>query len=432
MAATTNLNLRNKIIYQVFVRQYSDTHNFEGLRKDLKRIKDLGIDYIELLPIHPIGKLNRKGSIGSPYSVYDYYAINEDYGSLDDFKNLINDIHKLDMKIIMDIVFNHTSRDSILTQRHPEWFYKTMNGEFKNRVGDWSDVTDLNFEDKKTYEYLKDVLIYYTKLGVDGYRFDVASLIPYDFFEYAFKEVKKINNDIFLLAETIHLNFNKYIRDLGYNTSSDGELYNLFDAEYEYDCNDYLQQYLKGECEITEYLKRVYDEEAMYPLNYIKVRFIENHDFGRAVSFLNDEIRLKNILTLSYLTKGMMFLYNGIETLTKRLPNLFEIDEIKWENYNKDGIVDLIKKLNKIKKRECFINGIWDYKVVDDVVIISIKNSIQELRGIINLNHYKGEIKIDLYGNYKELLSDKYYDINGHVKVEEEALIFEIANDKIS
>src|SRR5690554_3227405 len=157
MAKNTNINLRNKTIYQVFLRQHSKEMNFKGLISDLERIKNLGVDIIYLLPFHPIGIKNRKGEVGSPYSIYDYYEIDPLHGNLDDFINLVNKVHQMDMKIMMDIVINHTSRDSILTKEHPDWFYRTKDGEFINRIGDWSDITDLHLENNDVRKYLIDM-----------------------------------------------------------------------------------------------------------------------------------------------------------------------------------------------------------------------------------------------------------------------------------
>ena len=424
MAKYTNINLRNKIIYQVFPRQYSKTHDLEGVIKDLPRIKDLGVDIIQLLPIHPIGKKDRKGTIGSPYSIYDYREINKDYGTKDDFKKLLDEAHKLGLKVIMDIVFNHTSRDSVLTQEHPEWFYHKQNGDFSNRVGDWSDITDLKFEYPELTKYLADTLLMYVRMGVDGFRFDVASLIPYEFFAYTFPLLRKENEDIFLLAESIHTSFCKYIRDLGFDCTSDADLYHLFDAEYEYDTYDYLLKYMKGEASIVDYLSRVEAQEAMYLKNYVKVRFLENHDFGRANTYLKDEVRLKNILTLTYFCKGMAFLFNGIEVASDHQPNLFEIDEIKWKNYNKCNIVDYIKKLNEIKKRTVFADGIWNYKIItDSVVMISLENSEEEIIAIINLNHATGMVNTELEGKFFNLLTKETITIDKYLQMNEDAQI---------
>lgn len=424
MAKYTSITLRNKIIYQVFPRQYSKTHDLKGVIKDLDRIKDLGVDIIQLLPIHPIGKKDRKGTVGSPYSIMDYRKINPDYGTIEDFKELLDKAHKLGLKVIMDMVFNHTSRDSVLTEEHPEWFYHKPNGDFSNRVGDWSDITDFKFTYPELTTYLYETLLMYVRLGVDGFRFDVASLIPYEFFAYTFPLLRKENEDLFLLAESIHTSFCKYIRDLGYDCTSDADLYHIFDAEYEYDTYEYLLKYMKGEAPISDYLSRVEAQEAMYLKNYVKVRFLENHDFGRANTYLKDEGRLKNIMTLAYFCKGMAFLFNGIEVASEHQPNLFEVDEINWKNYNKANIVDYIKKLNQIKKKRVFADGIWNYKIItDSIVKISLENEEEEVIAIINLNNASGMVNTELEGKYFNLMTEEQVTIHKYLDISKDATI---------
>ena len=310
MAKTTSINLRNQVIYQVFPRQYSKTHDLKGVTNDLKRIKDLGVDYIQLLPIHPIGVVARKGKIGSPYSIKDYRKINPDYGTMEDFKELLDKAHELGLKVIMDIVFNHTSRDSVLSIEHPEWFYHKPNGEFSNRVGDWSDITDFKFEYPELEKYLSDTLLQYVRMGVDGFRFDVASLIPYSFFAYTFPLLRKENPDIFLLAETIHFSFGKYLRDMGYDAISDPELYTLFDAEYEYDVNGY-----NGYFDTSDGVKYIKGANSFYldvdkSVDTLKNVFNEGFDIkdsitleGEVIPFNNNEsYESINTLTSSYST----------------------------------------------------------------------------------------------------------------------------------
>ncbi|MDX9691813.1 MAG: alpha-amylase family glycosyl hydrolase, partial [Acholeplasmataceae bacterium] len=169
MAKHTDINLRSYTFYQVFPRQYSIEGTFNKVLEDLNRIKSMGVDMLYFLPIHPIGKKARKGEEGSPYSIIDYYKISSDLGSLKDFQRLIESAHEKDMKVMIDIVFNHTSRDSILVKEHPEWFYKNEAGEFANRIGDWSDITDLDFRNREVWDYLIDVLVYWAKI-VDGFR----------------------------------------------------------------------------------------------------------------------------------------------------------------------------------------------------------------------------------------------------------------------
>jgi len=143
---------------------------------DLKRIKALGVDVIYLLPIHPIGRKDRKGSVGSPYSIRAYDRIDPSLGTIDDFKRLIEAAHAIGLKVMMDIVINHTARDSDLVYEHPEWFYKDKNGHFANRVGDWSDITDLDYNKRPVWDYFLNILSKWAEM-VDGFRCDVAPLI---------------------------------------------------------------------------------------------------------------------------------------------------------------------------------------------------------------------------------------------------------------
>jgi len=220
MAKQTDLNLRSKTFYQVFPRQHSQKQNFKGIIEDLDRIKNMGVDILYLLPIHPIGKKARKGTKGSPYSIIDYYKIDESLGSKEEFIELIEQAHQRNMKVMIDIVFNHTSRDSILTNQHPEWFYKNESGGFANRVGDWSDITDLDFNQRPVWDYLIGVLRYWAEI-VDGFRCDVAPLLPIEFWIEARKEVEKINPYMIWLTESVHGSLIKYLRDRGFECSSD-------------------------------------------------------------------------------------------------------------------------------------------------------------------------------------------------------------------
>ena len=136
MAQNTSRELRTQVMYSIFVRSYSRQGTFEAVRQDLDRIKALGADIIWLLPIHPIGKAARKGSLGSPYAIRDYRSVNPEYGTQQNFERLVADIHAHGMKCIIDVVYNHTSPDSVLRMTHPEWFFKKPDGTFGNKVGE--------------------------------------------------------------------------------------------------------------------------------------------------------------------------------------------------------------------------------------------------------------------------------------------------------
>jgi glycosidase len=359
------LSLRQTTIYQIYPRGYSETHNFDGILKDIKRIKDLGIDYIYLTPIHPIGVLNRKGTYGSPYSISNYMEINKDYGTFDNFLSFVNTIHDNGLKLMIDIVFNHTSRDSFLVKTHPDWFFYDKDGVIYNRIGDWSDVADINYNKESVYLYLTNVLIHYAKY-VDGFRFDVASLIPTSFFKYAFPKVKKINKNIIFLAESVDYGFVKSLRDRGFACSSDSELFEYFDILYDYDCYPLLDEYIKNN-DISLYLHQIYNQSVIYKESYVKLHFLDNHDQDRIAGKLNDINKLYNITALSFFLKGTGFIYMGQEYMNTKRIDFFENDMVDFNNNNED-FYNFVVKLINYKKNPFFNYGIFN--------IINFKNPV--------------------------------------------------------
>lgn len=348
--------LRRQMIYQVFVRQFSSTHDFKGVIAQLDRIKDLGTDIIYLLPFYPIGKKDRKGSIGSPYSIYDYRAIDPLNGTLEDFKNLIELTHQKGMKLIIDMVLNHTSRDSILLQNHKEWFY-LKNGNIGNKVGDWSDICDLDYNNADLVDEIIDMLCYWVNLGVDGFRMDVCSLVPASFWKKAIEKLHSINENIIMLGESIELDFIRYLRSQNFYAMSDAEAYEYFDMLYCYDIRESQDEFYYTNRNLNVWLKDILNQESRYKTDYVKVRYLDNHDRERVAKYKkgNDYI---NALSLNFYLKGASFIYAGDEVCDPHQPTLFEIDEINWD-YNKD-VSYLIKSLSTIKKKDIYEYGNFD------------------------------------------------------------------------
>lgn len=353
----TPISLRNKLIYQVFVRNHSVEGTFQALIKDLDRIKALGTDMVYLLPIHPIGVLNRKGSVGSPYSIQNYRLINLDLGTMEDFKALIDEVHERKMKLIIDVVYNHTSKDSFLLKNHPEWFYRNKKGELANRVGDWWDVTDFDYSSsKKLWEELADTLRSYASMGVDGFRCDVASLVPLAFWRYARRVVSIVNKKLLWISESVHGGFVKYIRDQGFEAASESEIFDVFDIAYDYDTQPYYVDYLEGKRPLRFFLEAVQRQEEIYPANYVKMKNLENHDFDRIAHMVyGDEKKILNWTALNFFQKGAVMLYAGEEFSSDVKPDLFEKDVM----VQKKDISSFIARLATIKKRSVFAKGKW-------------------------------------------------------------------------
>ncbi len=426
MAKQTDINLLGQIIYQVFPRQHSKKQNFLGVIDDLDRIKDMGVDIIYLLPFHPIGEKDRKGAKGSPYSIVDFYQIHSELGTLDDLKCLVKEAHKRDMKVMMDIVINHTSRDSVLTKEHPEWFYKKADGSFANRVGDWSDITDLNYDLKEVWDYFIDVLRYWAAY-VDGYRCDVAPLLPIDFWIEARKAVDHIKPNHIWLTESVHPGFIKYIRDLGYDCSSDSQMYQAFDICYDYDIFDFMDDYLKDSSKLSRWLEEIYRQEMIYPKNYIKLRSFENHDQQRLRSKVKDHDHFIQMLSLMFFIKGTAFIYAGMEYENDHLPNLFEDDLIEWKL--EKSLESFVKKLISMKKSPVFTHGNFNLVNKEEIAVFSYDYKKEYVLGIFNLEDKK-EIKVPLNdGIYEDFLSlEKIKVKHGKIKLESKPII--IITDK--
>lgn len=367
----------NETIYQIFVRNYSNEGTFKAVEKDLNRIRDLGVDIVYLMPINEIGLKNRKGKYGSPYASKDYFSISSDLGNLDDLKSLIDTCHKLGMKIILDMVFNHTAPDSKLFLEHPEFYYRKNDGKVGNRVGDWSDIIDLDTHKEETQDYLLGVLQYWISTGFDGFRFDVASMIDFNFF---IKARKKMGKDVIFLSESIDDDFAQYVKQLGIYSTPDEEMFPIFDCLYNYSWYRPLEKYLKGESDLSNLLDAINKDYKVMPKNYLRCNCIENHDNERIASLVKDEEKLIEFTRLSYYLKGCAFIYAGQEYGLKHKSDLFEKDAIDWSEKNED-IFKLHKKLIKEKH---------DSKVVDYNICKICNNKIVVER-ILNNNVIQSE-----------------------------------------
>ena len=208
---------KNASIYEVNVRQYTPEGTFKAFQKHLPEIKKMGIDILWLMPINPIGKLNRKGSLGSYYSISDYNAVNPEFGNINDLKNLVNAAHNLGMKVIIDWVANHTSWDNIWTKTHPGFYIKDKNGNFKSPVADWTDAIGLNYNNPKLWIAMENSMEFWIKeCDIDGFRCDVAGRVQMPFWNFVRMELEKIK-PVFMLAEAEGPQFHKHAFDMTYS-----------------------------------------------------------------------------------------------------------------------------------------------------------------------------------------------------------------------
>lgn len=403
MAINSDISLRNQVIYSIYVRNHTEEGTFRAVIGDLDRIKALGVDIIWFLPIHPIGIKGKKGSLGCPYANRDYRTVNPEYGTMKDFTALVDAIHDRGMKCIIDVVYNHTSPDSTLTQEHPEFFYHKPDGSMGNHIGEWSDVVDLDYTCKALWDYQIESLQMWAGI-VDGFRCDVASFVPVEFWCRAREACEKVRPGCLWLAETVHSSFGLAARQAGLYSENDYEMFRAFDMEYDYDIHEVFCRYIRGECKLSNYMDVMNFQECGYPGNYNKLRFLENHDQARAASFATDSQVLENFTAFLYFQKGTTLLYGGQEFCCTEIPSLFEKDV-----FPRDSAKDIsawFPKLNRLKKEllsaEDVIQCMADDKA--DIAILKRNDNKTQKLGVFSLKAKVADVKVSFqdgcYVNY--------------------------------
>jgi glycosidase len=307
--------VRDGVIYQIFPRAFSSEGNFKGITAQFDRLKDLGVTILWLMPIHPIGQEKKKGTVGSPYAVRDYYGINPDYGTKDDLKQLVAEAHRRGMKVVIDIVANHTSWDSVL-MKHPDWYKHDASGKITYPY-DWFDIAALNYNNAELRRYMTDMLKYWIReFELDGFRCDVAGEVPTDFWENARAELDKIKPDIFMLAEA-------HKPDLEVKA---------FELDYSWPLHSALTEVLQGRARATE-LRDAWEKEFKdWPRGALHLRFSDNHDERRAIARFGEPAALA-ASAMIFTLDGVPLIYNGMEvgdTTESGAPALFEKLLIFW------------------------------------------------------------------------------------------------------
>lgn len=425
MAKNTDLNLRNAVIYSVYIRNHTEEGTFRAAEADLPRIRELGADIVWLMPIHPIGVVGRKGSMGCPYANRDYRSVNPEYGTLEDFIHFVDAVHANGMKCMIDVVYNHTSKDSVLCAEHPEYFHHNPDGTLGNRLGDWSDVNDLDYGNKDLWTYLTETLCYWAQ-WVDGFRCDVASLVPVEFWKQARAAVEQVRPGCIWLAESVHASFNQAARRMGLPAATDVEAFEAFDLEYDYDIREALDGYWAGTQPLSTFVTLLNYQEGIYPNNYIKMRCAENHDQPRIASRYDDPRILRNWHAFVFFQKGATLLYAGEERSDANLPSLFEKDPVNW---NGNDITEELKQLIRIKKEYFPVDG-WFHGKADDkrgIVSATFGNGKTELVGVFSLEGMMTPVEVEAEdGTYVNLLDGKEITVkDGRLRIMSEPIIFQ-------
>ena len=309
--------LRDAVIYEVFPRAFSKDGNFAGVTAQLDRLKDLGVTVIWLMPIHPLGELKAKGTIGSPYAVRDYDAIDPAYGTPDDLKRLVAAAHQRNMKVFIDIVANHTAWDSVLIGKHADWYTHDAAGQIVPPNPDWVDVADLDYSKPALRQYMTQMMVRWARdYQLDGFRCDYAAGVPRDFWESVRQELDRARPGIALLAESDEPTF----------------LQRAFEIDYAWDFYHTVSEAIAGQVPVSQ-VRVVWEKAAaLYPRGALRLRFSDNHDQLRATGQFGLPAAMA-ASALMYTLDGVPLLYNGMEVgdnTESAAPALFEKAPIDW------------------------------------------------------------------------------------------------------
>ena len=412
MAKDTPLSYRNLVIYQVYVRNHGPNGTFADVEADLERIKALGADIVYFMPIHPIGKVARKGTLGSPYSISDFRGVNPEYGTREDFARLIEKAHGLGLKVMIDVVYNHTAHDSNLVAEHPDWYHQNAFGQPVTTVPEWSDVIDLRYPNPELEEYLIETLAGWVQFGVDGFRCDVASLVPAGFWTRARARCAEVNPQTIWMAESVHASFVGSRRQVGLRAISDSEVYMAgFDILYDYDIWPVWQAAVTGQEPVGRYLEMVRMQGCIYPGNWAKMRCVENHDQRRIMLLAPSRNQALAWTALMAFNVGPFMIYAGQESEASHTPNLFEIDKVPW---GEQPLAAFLTRLAKLKKDAAQVSGVFVAAAAEPAVVASWEAPGACLLGVFNVSAREGRVAVPLPdGAYEDVLNGGKVEVRG-------------------
>lgn len=326
--------VRKSVIYEVNVRQYTKEGTFAAFENHLPRLKELGVDILWFMPVHPISEKNRKGTLGSYYAVSDYKGINPEFGTKEDFKRMVDKAHEMGFKVILDWVANHTGCDHIWTAEHPDWYVKDDAGNFLS-PHDWTDTYELDYGNTDMRAAMLDAMKYWiTDFGIDGYRCDVASEVPTDFWNDVRASLDSIK-PLFMLAEAETAD----LMDHAFNANYSWELMHIMNDVYKGD---------KNAEDIAAYVEKLATDTTLCP-DIIKMNFITNHDENswNGTEFERYGKGAEAFAVLTYTLNGMPLIYTGQEVGMKKRLSFFDKDMVP--SWTENSTTNFYKKMNELK-----------------------------------------------------------------------------------
>lgn len=343
--------VESAVIYEANLRQGTKARNLQGLSDELPRLKDLGVDIVWLMPIHPISEVNRKGTLGSYYAVQNYKQVNPEFGTIADLKDFVSRAHALGIKVILDEVCNHTGCDNIWVSEHPEYYARNEKGEMFGPF-DWTDTYKLDYSNPATRAAMIDALKFWLQeADIDGYRCDVAMEVPTDFWEEARPELEKIK-PVFMLAEASKPELTVAAFDADYAWPMK-DVFNAIAATK--GVNAYAKE--KGQklpkSDATAIDALLFSQSKSYPKGSIRMNMVTNHDLNswEGTEFQRYGKGLGAFAVLSYTLPGMPMMYTGQEVGFNHPFEFFEIDPVT-PDYNANEFTAFYKMLNSLKHNQ--------------------------------------------------------------------------------
>jgi glycosidase len=347
--------IKNNVVYEVNTRQFNSGGTFKSFMPEIPRIKALGVDVLWFMPVYPIGQLNRKGGLGSYYSIKNYHEINPEFGTMDDFKATVNAAHAQGMKVILDWVGNHTAWDHPWVTEHPDWYVHDSTGKIVT-PWDWTDVAQLNFKNPELRKAMIAEMQFWVKeCNIDGFRCDVAFLVPRSFWEEARIALEK-DKPLFMLAE---MENNKDI-----DPNPPGYMEKAFDAYYGWTLHSASADCAKGKITGREFVNKFTEARAIFPAKAMMLSFLSNHDEntwnGTIEEKYADKWQVFSVLNYT-LQNSLPLIYNGEEANNTKRLLFFEKDPItSWSDTSRYA---WYRTMNHLKHTHPALqNGAWGAK----------------------------------------------------------------------
>ena len=333
------------VLYEMNIRQLTPEGTLRAAEKKLEFLREMGIDAIWLMPIYPIGEEGRKGSLGSYYSIRDYKAINPEFGTMEDFDSFVAKAHSLGIKVILDWVANHTARDAKWLQTKPaDWYEREDDGTAKV-PWDWTDTAKLNYSNHDVWRGQIDAMRFWVEQhAIDGFRCDMAMLVPIEFWQQATEVLRAIKPDIFMLAEAEQQNLFDH----------------AFDMCYAWEIHHLMCDIARGERRVWDLRNKLYANRENYPASAMRMMFTSNHDEN---SWSGSEFHrfgaAREIMTaLTFVWEGAMpLIYTGQEVGYDHSFAFFDRDHIPAEQYQPCKDTELYRKLIALKHSEAALQA---------------------------------------------------------------------------